>query len=121
MKDAGVDLPEAVDGHNEGDPGGDLLDRVGVGDALPLPAPAAVVPRVYPALVNIDDSLLSLNKLQELECALLPLDLAPLGVSVNGNLYNLGVSQVELVPHHLADPMQRERNARGYLVAHLDI
>ena len=74
LEQTGVELPEGVDGNDEGDPRRDLLDRKAWAQSFPLPAPPPIVSRVDPGLVDVDDPLLILEESEELEGTLLPLD-----------------------------------------------
>ena len=89
LEQTGVELPEGVDGNDEGDPWRHLLDRKAGAQSFPLPAPPPIVSRVDPGLVDVDDPLLILEEPEELEGALLPLDQTPFRVSMDRNRHNL--------------------------------
>ena len=74
LEQTGVELPEGVDGNDEGDPWRHLLDRKAGAQSFPLPAPPPIVSRVDPGLVDVDYPLLILEESEELEGTLLPLD-----------------------------------------------
>ena len=121
LQQTSVDLATAVEGDDEGDPRRHLLDGEAVAEALPLPTPAAVVARVDPALVDVDDPLLRLQELQELEGTLLSLHQTAFRVPVDGELDDLGVAEVEELVHHQSDPMELDVDARRRLVVPADV
>jgi len=118
LEQTGVKLPEGVDGNDEGDPWRHLLDRKAGAQSFPLPAPPPIVSRVDPGLVDVDYPLLILEESEELEGTLLPLDQAPLRVSMDRNWDNLLVVKAKKLVHH---PLDLELNSCLLFVISLDV